>query len=195
LYALLQQLVEWDGALMEAAASVRWEPLTALFVLSSAWWVKWPLFTAVGACTDATRRVRLPCAALAAGTAAALAGIAVAIVKELVGRARPPVADPALEAIGSIPSSTSFPSGHSATAFAAAVALGLLHRRLRAPLLAVAVLVALSRVYLGVHYFTDIVAGSLLGIGVGLAVGALFRRRLPAGPPASPPAAPALPAV
>ena len=88
-----------------------------------------------------------------------------------VDRARPPVADPGLDPVGAIPASASFPSGHSATAFATAVAVGLVYPRLRLPLLALAALVALSRVYLGMHYSTDVLAGTALGVAVGLATG------------------------
>ena len=166
--AFLEQLAGYDGVAMQLVAELRWAPATAVFLLASAWWVKWPLFAIVGACTDASCRRRIPSAALAAGSAAALAGMAVTVLKDLAERARPPLADPALQAVGTIPESTSFPSGHSATAFAAAVAVGLLHPRLLKPLLALAALVAVSRVYLGVHFATDVLAGSALGVAIGL---------------------------
>ncbi len=62
------------------------------------------------------------------------------------------------------------PSAHASTAFAAAVAAGLVHPRLRWPLLALAALIALSRVWLGVHYLTDVIAGAALGAAIALAV-------------------------
>ena len=76
-----------------------------------------------------------------------------------------------------MPHSSSMPSGHATTAFAAAVAVGLVHPRLRWPLLVLAALVAVSRVWLGVHYLTDVIAGAALGTSVALVpVGSVSRR-------------------
>jgi membrane-associated phospholipid phosphatase len=184
LTALVSQLAEWEGAAMQAAAGIRWEPLTILFALASAWWVKWPLFAVVGACGDLRCRKRIPHAALTALGAAAAAGFVVSLLKGVSDRARPPLADPTLPVVGAIPDSTSFPSGHSATAFAAAIVVGAAYPRLRLPLLTLAGLVALSRVYLGMHYWSDVLAGSLLGVAIGLTAVWLVRlsRRAPATP-------------
>ena len=171
----LRQLAQWDGAALEWLHGLHWGPLTAVFVLASAWWVKWPLFAVTGGCCDALRR-RLPTAALAASGAAAFAEGVTVLLKYLTERARPPVADPAIQALISLPDSTSFPSGHAATAFAAATAVSVLHPRFRAPLLALAVMVALSRVYLGVHFWSDVLVGSLLGVAIGLLTARLFQR-------------------
>jgi membrane-associated phospholipid phosphatase len=62
-----------------------------------------------------------------------------------------------------MPSSSSFPSGHSASAFAFATGVGHTMPRAAIPLRALAALVAYSRVHTGVHYPGDVVAGSLLG--------------------------------
>ena len=169
---------------MQAAAEFRWEPLTLLFALASAWWVKWPLFAAVGACGDLRCRRRIPIVALTTLGAAAAAGLVVSLLKGVSDRARPPLADPTLQVVGAVPDSTSFPSGHSATAFAAAVVVGFAYPRLRLPLLALAALVALSRVYLGMHYWSDVLAGSLLGVAIGLTTVWLIRlaRRAPTAP-------------
>ena len=180
---ILETVQAWDSAAMAFGEGVRWEPLTAFFVVTSAWWVKWPLFALVGGFCDACERRRLPWAMSAALCAAASAGLVVTLVKEAVDRARPAVANPWLDPVGVIPSSASFPSGHSATAFATAVAVGLVYPRLRVPLLALAALVALSRVYLGMHFATDVVVGSALGVALGLATGWLVLRvaRRPTG--------------
>jgi undecaprenyl-diphosphatase len=168
LLELLRQLAQWDGAAIELAHELRWGPFTELFVVASVWWMKWPLVAFVGAIGDAVRRQVLPVAALFATLAAGAAEGLTVLLKELTDRPRPPLADPTVHALIGIPDSSSFPSGHAATAFAAATAVGLLHPRLRAPLLALAAMVALSRVYLGVHYWSDVLVGSLLGTAVGL---------------------------
>jgi undecaprenyl-diphosphatase len=173
---LIRQLAELDGAAIELAHQARWGPLTAVFVLASAWWVKWPLFAAAGACCDATKRRWLPAAAVCAAAAGATAEILTVVIKHFTDRARPPLADPSIQALVGIPDSTSLPSGHAAAAFAAATAVGMFHPRLRVPLYALAAMVALSRVYLGVHFWSDVLLGSLLGVAVGLATTLVVRR-------------------
>jgi undecaprenyl-diphosphatase len=62
-----------------------------------------------------------------------------------------------------MPGSSSFPSGHSASAFAFATGVGRTMPRAAVPLRALAALVAYSRVHTGVHYPGDVVIGSLIG--------------------------------
>jgi len=66
-----------------------------------------------------------------------------------------------------MPSSTSFPSGHSASAAAFAVAVGDVLPELRLPLRAAASVVAFSRVYTGVHYPSDVLVGATVGALLG----------------------------
>jgi undecaprenyl-diphosphatase len=100
----------------------------------------------------------------------ALASWATSALKEVVARERP-TGDTVID----LPSSYSFPSGHASTAFAAAVALSLLVPRAAVWALPLAGLVAYSRVYLGVHYWTDVLAGAVLGTLVAFAVVRVLR--------------------
>jgi undecaprenyl-diphosphatase len=78
------------------------------------------------------------------------------------------------------PTSTwSFPSGHAATSFACATVLSAFAPRWRVPFFLLATLIALSRLYNGVHYPTDVVAGALLGVLTALLLLEGVRRRLP----------------
>jgi undecaprenyl-diphosphatase len=75
-----------------------------------------------------------------------------------------------------MPSSTSFPSGHSASAAAFAVAVGDVLPPLRVPLRVAASVVAFSRVYTGVHYPSDVVVGATAGALLGRLVSRRARR-------------------
>lgn len=76
----------------------------------------------------------------------------------------------------SMPSSASFPSGHSGSAAAFAIAVGDVLPRLRRPLRAAAAVVAFSRLYTGVHYPVDIVIGAVIGGLLGRATSTVARR-------------------
>ena len=91
--------------------------------------------------------------------------------KELVHRHRPFV-----HQLGPSTATHSFPSGHSATSFACAAVLASLAPRLRVPLYALAVLIALSRLYNGDHFPLDVLAGAALGSIVAVVVLRVSRR-------------------
>lgn len=76
-----------------------------------------------------------------------------------------------------MPISTSFPSGHSAAAFAFATGVGHVSPAAGFPLRALAALVAYSRVHTGVHYPGDVVAGSLIGGALAQATSVTLDRR------------------
>jgi membrane-associated phospholipid phosphatase len=78
-----------------------------------------------------------------------------------------------------MPSSTSFPSGHSASAAAFAVAVGDALPAIRLPLRAAAAVVAFSRVYTGVHYPGDVLVGAAVGTVVGRLTSGVARRVVP----------------
>jgi undecaprenyl-diphosphatase len=86
-------------------------------------------------------------------------------VKPLLMRPRPFEACPEILLIGSMPSGFSFASTHSAVLFATATAVILTSdRRYGALLFALAVSVAILRVYAGVHYPSDVIAGAAMGV-------------------------------
>ncbi|MFZ1880864.1 MAG: phosphatase PAP2 family protein [Gaiellaceae bacterium] len=87
-------------------------------------------------------------------------------VKDLTSRTRPFAAHPQIHPLYVVHSS-SFPAGHAATAFAGAVLLTAVVPRLWPAFFALAALIGFSRVYDGVHYPTDVLAGALLGAAVG----------------------------
>lgn len=110
---------------------------------------------------------RLRAAALRLCLAVALSHwLASGVIKPLVGRPRPFVAGVAaartLEAVP--PASASFPSGHAATAAAGAIAGARLVTGAGPLLWALATAIAYSRVYVGVHFPSDVLAGALLGV-------------------------------
>ena len=124
-------------------------------------------------------------------TAVALAGLSNDILKVLFGRARPrlwlhgDISGFYFLRFGS--DYASFPSGHTATSFAAFVALAALFPRWRIGFAAFALTIALSRILLDAHYLSDVVAGASVGaISAAIAID-WFRRRIPQHISPSPP--------
>lgn len=106
----------------------------------------------------------------AAGVAAlaSAAGILVFMkLKRLAGRKRPCAIEPHCWATLLPPDQFSFPSGHTITAFAVTVPISMFYPALFAGLLFCAVSVAISRVLLGMHFVSDVLAGALIGIAIG----------------------------
>lgn len=104
---------------------------------------------------------------LAAGCT--LAAISAQILKRTLNRARPDTAIDGFEALSENPDAFSFPSGHTAAAFAVAVALGGEPAQAGPLSLLLATGIGLSRVYLGAHYPLDVLVGGFLGVGAGVA--------------------------
>src|SRR4051794_29645751 len=129
------------------------------------------------AATGGTRGLRAARAGLVAvGGASALVNVA---LKPLGRRRRPgrDVHGVPLARHVPMPTSSSLPSGHAASAFAFATGAGAIMPRVSPALLVLAALVGYSRVHTGVHYPGDVVAGALAGAAVGQASGHALARR------------------
>ena len=89
-------------------------------------------------------------------------------IKEAVDRARPIWINPDVEMFIRIPIDFSFPSGHTSASFTAATILFLYNKRFGIPAFILAALIGFSRLYLYVHFPSDVLAGMFLGILIGI---------------------------
>src|ERR1700691_2528802 len=113
--------------------------------------------------------------AIGAATAAAAAGIFLfRTIKHTSRRKRPCEIEPHCWAAILPPDKYSFPSGHSITAFAVAMSVGLFYPHIEICLLVAALLIAASRIILGMHFLSDVLAGSAIGAALGFASFHLF---------------------
>ena len=92
------------------------------------------------------------------------------LLKSWIGRVRPCNVFPQVHLLAGCSHSGSFPSSHAANIFAAGTILTFFHRRVWLIWLAIAVTVSFSRIYVGVHYPLDVLAGAFYGILLGAAV-------------------------
>jgi undecaprenyl-diphosphatase len=114
-------------------------------------------------------------AALASAGSATGVGIALFMkLKRAIGRKRPCALEPHCWAKLLPPDQFSFPSGHTITAFAVAISLSQFYPEMEPSLLFCAVSIAASRVLLGMHYLSDVVAGSVIGTMLAMGSVAIF---------------------
>jgi len=155
-YGLMRRVNRW-----QTPRWVRWWMIAATRRGDGWFWAFCGI--AVLAAHDATSYA----ACIAAALASAAGIVLFQTLKKLVGRPRPCAFEPHCWATLLPPDQFSFPSGHSITAFAVAISLGQFFPAAYPVWLFFAVSVAASRVMLGMHFLSDVLAGSLLGAGLG----------------------------
>ncbi|MDR2770075.1 MAG: phosphatase PAP2 family protein [Rickettsiales bacterium] len=123
---------------------------------------------------------RMKIAALNMSAAILLAEFAVAALKVFVGRMRPvmfeTMGQTGFEPFGSGHAFRSFPSGHTAAAFAALVSLGLAFPKIKWATWAIALAAGASRLFIGAHFPSDVLAGAFIGMVAADAVAAIRRQ-------------------
>jgi membrane-associated phospholipid phosphatase len=158
------------------------ETFNAITDFGRSGWVLWPtgiliLVTAAATTRATTRMAQLVLATVAVRfgyvfLAVGVPGLFVTIVKRWIGRARPSQSGPfAYHPFSWDPAFASLPSGHSAAAFSALIAIGAIFPRARPILWIYAVTIAMSRVIISAHYPSDVIAGAVVGV-----IGAVFVR-------------------
>ncbi len=168
--------MRWEeNVLLWVQNKVRNDFLTPIFQvisLSTDKGIIWILISIVLSLAPASRRIGL----VSLITLLAEFIVVNLFIKQSVARIRPFQAVEKLRVLVKEPHDFSFPSGHTACAFAGAAAIFLAgYKRTGIGLSVYAALVGFSRIYLGVHYLTDVLAGAFIGIivayGVHVAVG------------------------
>ena len=134
------------------------------FLGESGWF--WILLAVLLLCGKKTRRIGL---AMGLSMAVGLI-IGHGFLKPVVARQRPCWLDPAVTLLIQSPRDFSFPSGHTLASFESAVSIFLYNRKWGLWALLLAALIAFSRLYLFVHFPTDVLFGALLGTAIAAAV-------------------------
>lgn len=161
---MLQALQNLDGAILLAIQGARLEllnPVVELFTSLGNAGLLWIVLSLAMLCYKPTRKAgALALCAMALGLLCTNAAL-----KHLVGRDRPWLHVAGLIPLVNEPDPNSFPSGHTCAAFAAGLswARTLPWRWSRILAVILAVCMGLSRLYVGVHYPSDVIAGALVG--------------------------------
>ena len=159
---LVSRIRDADRALFQAIFHFKWTPLTPVMrtlTVAGKAGALWGVIAALGFLATGLDLYSL----LVPWAAIVISWTVAEGAKFFFNRARPFISDTGIAPLVKTPSSSSFPSGHSATAAAGAITLSAIYPAFTPAFLISGFLVALSRVYLGVHYPFDVLAGILIG--------------------------------
>ncbi|WP_143526330.1 phosphatase PAP2 family protein [Rubrobacter xylanophilus] len=159
---LARTLRDADRALFRMIFRIKWAPLTVLmrwFTVAGTAGALWGFLAALAFLLTGMQ----PASLVIPWGAVAVSWLVAEGAKYLFNRARPFIWDTGIAPLVKTPSSSSFPSGHSATAAAGAITLSVLYPAFSPLFVAAGLMVILSRVYLGVHFPLDVLAGSMIG--------------------------------
>ncbi len=166
---LASSLINLDRTLFRAIFRVKWEPFTRLmrmFTIAVKIGALCGMIAALAFLLTGLDLYNL----LVPWSAIAGSWFIAEGAKHLFNRARPFIYDTGIAPLTKTPSSSSFPSGHSATAAAGAITLSVVYPVFAPVFLLCGLFIALSRVYLGVHYPFDVLAGILIGTATSAAI-------------------------
>lgn len=166
---LVLTIRDFDRALFRTIFRIKWKPFTSLmraFTVAGKMGALWGVIAALAFLVTGFEPSHL----LVPWAAVAISWTVAEGAKFLFNRARPFISDTEIAPLIKTPSSSSFPSGHSATAAAGAITLSVVYPSFAPAFLLSGFLVALSRIYLGVHYPFDVLAGLLIGTVIAAAV-------------------------
>ena len=155
-YSLMRRANNWEAP--------HWVRLYAIAATKAGdGWLWWAIGAAILLFGGSERFAALS----AAGLSAVLSVLLFQWLKRFTGRRRPCEIEPHRWATLLPPDQFSFPSGHTMTAFAIAVSLSLFYSSILIGLLFCAFSIAVSRILLGMHFLSDVMAGALIGSAIG----------------------------
>lgn len=168
-------VTQWDLSVLEAIQNIKSDALDLLMMIFSYMGEAGAIWIFAAITMLCFKKTKVTGAMI---LFALIAGVLIGEValKNIVCRPRPFVTFPDLSQNINPPDGYSFPSGHSCSSFAAATILLLRDKRFGLPALLVAALIAFSRLYNCVHFPTDVLAGILLGISLGVITVIFFKK-------------------
>lgn len=168
-------VTQWDYTILQAIQSIQNDFLDVVMKFLSymgEMGAIWVIISLILICSKKTRAMGVM------ALCAMITGVLIneVAIKNIVCRPRPFVTFPDIIVNVKPPESFGFPSGHSCSSLAAATVLMLRDKRFGIPALSIAALIVFSRMYNGVHYPTDVLCGSLLGILLGVLTVIIFTK-------------------